>query len=522
MSSLQVSLPGGPRKQILRCAENDIFSVLSCFLPFVLSGAARIKRGDRLGEAFAAIITHLEANLIGKCFAPTPNTRFLVSTCFRDENSLPWLAARPGTGYNGDMRKLVPFLVVCVLIPLAGCRPIGEAYSSLQYHNIKWRIAKTKMTITMGDGRTDARELMNREIYTGSVKRGRVTVYYPAGFEQAASELAARFDDFYPVVNEKLGIDWGFDLILKLVRVDFPTGGFRYSTKLPRNRKLVFPVLMGPDGAEGAWTPIIAHEITEASLIAPKNRSQLALDDLYGGPVCIPTGTRWFRDGAADYAEHLFDGNPPPNVYAQLNRVRERLLSWSNCPDQPDWYDAAAGVLFEMKNRFGDDAVARMMRGLSKEKAPDGRGLARAFKSATGTDIETFLMDYETPWAGWTVRDTHPDPSRPNGALPGSEVRVERVYPATPAKRRGIETGDVIASFAGQSVASSGQLAHLLALRKPWEMVPIEVMRGGHILAMRIKLIPMPTNMQTFQTLSEIAEKHEVFRDNSSSPTPRN
>jgi len=279
--------------------------------------------------------------------------------------------------------------------------------------------------------------------------------------------------------------------VLKLVRVEPDMTGFFYSVKLGRNRRLTFPVPVSRLGPDKRWMPIIAHEMTEASMIAPKSRSGLVLTDLYSGPFCIPTGTRWFRDGTSDYAQYLYGTvEPPGSIYFELNKVRERLLAWSNCKGEPNWYNAAAGLIIELTNRYGENVIARVMNELSKEPVPNGAGLNRAIRRATGVDIKEFLANYETPWAGFALYDS------------GGKAKVGKVYPATPAERRGIIEGDIILAFAGEQITTTNEFSHILARQRPWEMVSIEVKRGKEIIPMRIKLIPLPVDLEMFMSLS--------------------
>ncbi|MEN6520798.1 MAG: PDZ domain-containing protein [Armatimonadota bacterium] len=389
------------------------------------------------------------------------------------------------------MRKLVPLAIVIVIL-LAGCKPVGQICSSLQYHNIHLRLVKSVMTITTGRGKTDMRRLMEQGTYDGKVVRGHVTVEYSEGLDAAAKELAEQFDRAYPFIKDRLGIEWSFDLVLKLVRVEPETGGYRYSVKLGRNRKLTFPVPVSKTGPNMRWAHIVAHEMTEASMIAPRKRSGLVLADLYTGPFCVPTGARWFRDGTSDYAQYILGQPMPGNIYPELNAVRERLLSWANCEDDPDWYAAATGLIVELTNRYGENTVKRIMKELSKEPAPGGSGLNRAVRRATGMDVREFLKNYETPWAGFTAYDS------------GGKVRISKVYPATPASRRGIKPGDTVLIFAGEQVNSSDSLAHILARQHPGQMVSIEVLRGAETIPMRLKLIPMPVDMGLFLRLSGV------------------
>lgn len=412
------------------------------------------------------------------------------------------------------MRRLLLASLSLLLIPFVGCKPAGKALTSLQYHNIKWQLTKTTMTMCIGDGSVDARKLMENEVYVGCVTVGNVTVEYPQGLECAAKVLANQFNDFYPIVQSKLGIEWSFHPVLRLVRVNGMACGYHYSVNLPKNRRIVFPIPVVQGSPDAWWTPVVAHEMTEASMLAPLKSKKIILGDLYSGDYCIPMGTRWFRDGASDYAEYLFESSTktpgcsysaPGYVYQDLNKTKDCLLSWTNCQGEPDYYGAAAGLMFEMTNRFGDNAVAKMMCQVTKTSVPDGRGLKRAFKKTTEVDLGEYLKCYETPWAGFVTRDSSPDRTRPNCVLQGNKVEVTSVYQATPAYRRGILPGDIILSAAGERIMSANGLAHTIARQKPGDVVPFEIERRGEILPMKLKLIPRPVDVNEFLKLSGVS-----------------
>jgi hypothetical protein len=398
------------------------------------------------------------------------------------------------------VKRYIPIffaIPIALVLLLTGCKPANRALASLQYHNLDLKLAKSVMTMSIGDGSVDLRPIMKQATYMGRVRCGRVVVEYPEGLELTARELARKFDEFYPVVEKKLGIKWDFDLILKLVRVPSDQTGFRYSARLGRARVITFPIPVVGTDPNPRWTPVIAHEMTEASMIQPVKRSQLLLADLYGGPICIPLGTRWFRDGTSDYAEYMFAGVvPPASVYSELNRARTLILDWANCSMEPDWYskyslyDASTGLICETMNRYGQDSIIRLMHELSKEPAPNGYALKQAYKRAFGVDLVEFLENYETPWTGFVVSGNQRASKR--------NVQVIKVYSDTPASRRGIKVGDEIVSFAGKSVTSVDGFASILALQRSDQMVSIEISRNGQLIPMRLKLIPMPVDAEKF------------------------
>ena len=69
---------------------------------------------------------------------------------------------------------------------------------------------------------------------------------------------------------------------------------------------------------------------------------------------------------------------------------------------------------------------------------------------------------------------------RPGGAL------VSQVTPGSPAQQAGIQTGDVILSFAGKEVGNSSRLPPLVGLTRPGETVDLQVIREGKPLTLQV------------------------------------
>jgi serine protease Do len=69
---------------------------------------------------------------------------------------------------------------------------------------------------------------------------------------------------------------------------------------------------------------------------------------------------------------------------------------------------------------------------------------------------------------------------RPGGAL------VSQVTPDSPAQEAGIQTGDVILSFAGKDVVNSSGLPPLVGLTKPGVTVDLQVIRDGKPLTLQV------------------------------------
>jgi serine protease Do len=89
-------------------------------------------------------------------------------------------------------------------------------------------------------------------------------------------------------------------------------------------------------------------------------------------------------------------------------------------------------------------------------------------------------------WLGVVIQEVDRDLAasfgleRPMGAL------VAQLDPTGPAARAGIEVGDVIVSFDGAEILSSGDLPHVVGLTRPGGSVPVILMRESQRLALDV------------------------------------
>jgi serine protease Do len=88
----------------------------------------------------------------------------------------------------------------------------------------------------------------------------------------------------------------------------------------------------------------------------------------------------------------------------------------------------------------------------------------------------------------------------------------------SPAKKAGLQTGDVILSVGGRQVDYVAQLQEAIAFRKPGEVVDVEVARkGGARATVRVPLQRVPEQKTAS---SDASEKAAPARDNGSSTLP--
>ncbi|MBW2290923.1 MAG: Do family serine endopeptidase [Deltaproteobacteria bacterium] len=99
-------------------------------------------------------------------------------------------------------------------------------------------------------------------------------------------------------------------------------------------------------------------------------------------------------------------------------------------------------------------------------------------------------------WLGVEIRELSDDLKEDSAATRGA--LVNRVLPATPAMRAGIQTGDVILSFDGNPVESHRQLPGLVANTPVDRDVVVEVLRDGKTESITVTLAAMEEPERSF------------------------
>jgi len=351
----------------------------------------------------------------------------------------------------------------------------------LQYSNVRSRLFPMNMDLTVGRAGVDANKLMKAQAYEGQVEVEGITVHHPRGMASLAKTVGAALAEAREEVRTRTGIIWAFDLDIYLVPMTDASQGFRLRFPL-KGRRLSLPMLVTSNRVRPEWSHGIAHEITEASMLASLSRHDLVLGDYCFGGFALVNETRWFRDGVSDFAGDILNRKlfgdrwqPPCGIYQALAESREGLLDWNNCAG-PTEYAAAHALILQLNDRFGKDVIARIMLAASQERYINGGMLKRAVRKATGTDLRQFVRDYQVTWLGMDLRDT------------ANQVRVTRIYPRTPAHFWKLRSGDIILAVDGKPVISAAWLTHYIAVRQPGDRIQVEFERAGERHTYRMKL----------------------------------
>jgi len=115
-------------------------------------------------------------------------------------------------------------------------------------------------------------------------------------------------------------------------------------------------------------------------------------------------------------------------------------------------------------------------------------------------------------WLGVEIQELSDEMMDQTGANRGAVVN--RVLPATPAMRAGIESGDVIISFDGNPVESHRQLPGIVANTPVDREVIVEVLRGGKTESIKVTLAAMEDDTTSFKR-----RRHSRFSDPEESKT---
>ncbi len=95
------------------------------------------------------------------------------------------------------------------------------------------------------------------------------------------------------------------------------------------------------------------------------------------------------------------------------------------------------------------------------------------------------------PWLGVTLSRLTADDAATTGLTKGG-AKVDAVLERSPARKAGLQPGDIIAGIDGVNVPSPRVLMMVAARKQPGMTVTLSVFRRGRITAMPLRLEPAP------------------------------
>jgi len=97
-------------------------------------------------------------------------------------------------------------------------------------------------------------------------------------------------------------------------------------------------------------------------------------------------------------------------------------------------------------------------------------------------------------WLGVVIQDVNKDLAESFGLDKPAGALVAKVLPDSPAQKGGLQEGDVILQFNGQSVNLSSDLPHLVGAVKPGKSARVNVMRDGRKRNLSVKIGELPAS----------------------------
>ncbi len=119
-------------------------------------------------------------------------------------------------------------------------------------------------------------------------------------------------------------------------------------------------------------------------------------------------------------------------------------------------------------------------------------GLSFAIPSSTAMNVVAQLKDngqVERGWLGVGIQDVNRDLADSFGLDKPSGALVSQLVDDGPAKKAGIQEGDVILTFNGKNVQDSAELPHIVGRTEPDSSVSVVVFRDGRKKTVKVKMV---------------------------------
>lgn len=138
-------------------------------------------------------------------------------------------------------------------------------------------------------------------------------------------------------------------------------------------------------------------------------------------------------------------------------------------------------------------------------------GLSFAIPVSVVRDVVDQLRDggqVKRGWLGVSIQNVDKNLAegfgldRPRGAL------VVDVVDESPAAEAGLQSGDVIMTFDGETIETSSQLPHVVGLVKPGSQVEVSVMRDGTLRTLKVEVGALPERSKPVPASAQSSEEN--------------
>ena len=300
-------------------------------------------------------------------------------------------------------------LLIAISITITGCNSAAILESPFE---IKYQHTTTALPFVI-----DAKFIESNFFEEDIISIEDIDVIYSSGLQQQALLVAKHVENIISFLESELGLKKPpYKITIILLRTESIPSNLTGIIKKVDNLYFPLYVINGKEDFKTillnnvAILSTLTHELAEVSMTWPgKDFPTLARDMKFLNLFEINNGTRWFRDGCADYAsyraykkinayrKHLGD-LPVSNILGHtmtyplfdLAALREKIFLWSQSNREIKYYSAAFGVFIYIESRFGDDAVRLIIEKLDKEEPVNGKVLAETMAKVLGVDLTNF------------------------------------------------------------------------------------------------------------------------------------
>jgi len=329
--------------------------------------------------------------------------------------------------------------------------------------------------------------------FAGTHVSGNVCVFYQIGLQNQAECIAKLTDKAFSHIKNSTGFHPFYDsFTIYLLRSDSLHWDIGKIVITPDHSLGV--ILIAQNGKDSCESIISEspdfpytyfHEITEDSLIRKKEGISFEPDWQSKKLGFIKrtkiNHTRWFREGFSTYCAWLahetiisdssFDRNQVTQAilhngshdhpFSALTKIGTKLFSWHQLstfppdtrpsPNLPtaqenmiEYYDASFGLFLLIRDRFGQDAICRIILGIDTLERADGPAIIKLTNKVLNTDIIQLVEDFHFPKTGLYMDPLFPGMGKFKNLSISEGCLVLVVESDSPAEKAGIRENDVI------------------------------------------------------------------------------
>ncbi len=424
------------------------------------------------------------------------------------------------------LERFVLLLILCSGL-ITGCRNRTELLPKEGGHVVESYIVAS----------SSEHKLLKDAQFAGTLKAGNIEVLYQEGLEAQADCIANLTDKSFSHIQKSTGFQTSAtSRIIYLLWSDSAPQDVSQIVWTPGN---VLGVILFAQTDDDSCESIISHnsvfpfafvhEIIEGSLLFRKEGTRIEHDykrkEFGFINRKVLNYTRWFRESFSTYCAYLaheaitsdssFDKNQVSHAmllngfslhpFSALTKVGKDLFSWHlfssfppdtrRSPNLPnpqktitDYYDASFGLFLLIRDKFGEDSIHQIIRGIDTLEYGDGPALIELTNTILDTDIEQLVEDFRFPQTGLYMDPLFPREAELKGLSISEGLLVTIVEPGSPAEKVGIRKNDVIYRINDKDIKANLDFELAIYQLMNHQSVTVNILRDEEEVAIELKL----------------------------------